>query len=86
VKTRKSETLVEADEGSRRDTSLEKLSKLKPAFKEGGTVVLTSADYAEAHGLEPLAKIKSTGVAGVPPRVMGIGVGQGIAMVVERGG
>jgi acetyl-CoA acetyltransferase len=86
VKTRKSETQVEADEGSRRDTSLEKLSKLKPAFKEGGTVVLTSADYAEAHGLEPLAKIKSTGVAGDPPRVMGIGVGQGIAMVVERGG
>src|SRR5918995_6244176 len=38
VKTRKGETVVEADEGPRRDTALEKLSKLKPAFKEGGTV------------------------------------------------
>ena len=88
VKTRKDETVVEADEGPRRDTSLEKLSKLKPAFREGGTVtagnsssfndgaaavLLASADYARAHGLEPLAKIRSVGVAGVPPRVMGIG-------------
>src|SRR3712207_4596123 len=38
VKTRKAETVVEADEGPRRETSLEKLSKLKPAFKEGGSV------------------------------------------------
>src|SRR3712207_8190309 len=38
VKTRKGETTVEADEGPRRETSLEKLAKLKPAFKEGGSV------------------------------------------------
>jgi acetyl-CoA acyltransferase len=88
VKTRKGETTVEADEGPRRETSLEKLSKLKPAFKEGGTVtagnsstlndgaaavLVVSAEYARAHGLEPMAKVRSIGVAGVPPRVMGIG-------------
>jgi acetyl-CoA acetyltransferase family protein len=89
VKTRKGETIVEADEGPRRDTSLEKLGKLKPAFrKEDGSVtpgnssslndgaaavLVVSKGYAEAHGLEPLAKVRSIAVSGVPPRVMGIG-------------
>jgi acetyl-CoA acyltransferase len=89
VKTRKGETIVEADEGPRRDTSLEKLGKLKPAFrKEYGSVtpgnssslndgaaavLVVSKGYAEVHGLEPLAKVRSIAVAGVPPRVMGIG-------------
>ncbi|MGF1472778.1 MAG: thiolase family protein [Rubrobacteraceae bacterium] len=88
VKTRKSEEVVEADEGPRRDTSLEKLGKLPPAFKEGGSVtagnssplndgaaavLVVSREYARAHGLSPLAKIKSVATAGVPPRVMGIG-------------
>ncbi len=88
VKTRKGETLVEADEGPRRETSLDKLATLKPAFKEGGSVtagnsstlndgaaavLVVSAEYARAHGLEPMAKVRSIGVAGVPPRVMGIG-------------
>src|ERR687898_4369 len=89
VKTRKGETIVEADEGPRRDTSLEKLGKLKPAFrKEDGSVtpgnssslndgaaavLVVSKGYAEAHGLEPLAKVRSIAVAGGPPRVMGIG-------------
>jgi acetyl-CoA acyltransferase len=89
VKTRKGETVVEADEGPRRDTSLEKLGKLRPAFrKEDGSVtpgnssslndgaaavLVLSREYAEAHGLQPLAKVRSVAVAGVPPRVMGIG-------------
>src|SRR5919106_2577201 len=88
VKTRKGETIVEADEGPRRDTSLEKLGKLKPAFKGDGSVtpgnssslndgaaavLVLSREYAEAHGLRPLGKVKSIAVAGVPPRVMGIG-------------
>ncbi len=99
VRTRKSKTLVEADEGPRRDTSLEQLAKLKPVFKQGGTVtagnasplddgaaalLVVSAPYARAHGLEPMARVRSIAVAGVPPRMMGIGVGQGIAMVVEK--
>jgi acetyl-CoA acyltransferase len=89
VKTRKSESVVEADEGPRRDTSLEKLAGLRPAFrKEGGSVtagnssslndgaaavMVVSRGYAEAHGLEPMARIRSMATAGVPPRVMGIG-------------
>jgi len=88
VRGRKEDTVVEADEGPRRDTTLEKLGKLKPAFKGGGSVtagnssslndgaaavLVVSKDYAEAHGLVPLAKIRSMATAGVPPRVMGIG-------------
>jgi acetyl-CoA acetyltransferase family protein len=88
VRTGKGETIVEADEGPRRDTSLEKLGKLKAAFESDGSVtpgnssslndgaaavLVVSKEYAEAHGLEPLAKVRSVGVAGVPPRVMGIG-------------
>ena len=88
VRTRKSETVVEADEGPRRDTSLEKLAKLGPAFQRDGSVtagnssslndgsaavLVVSREYAEAHGLQPMARIRSMAVAGVPPRVMGIG-------------
>jgi acetyl-CoA acyltransferase len=88
VKTRKSETIVEADEGPRRDTSLEKLAKLRSAFKSDGSVtagnssslndgsaavMVVSREYAEARGLAPMAKIRSMATAGVPPRVMGIG-------------
>ena len=89
VKGRKGqETIVEADEGPRRDTTLEKLGKLKPAFKGEGSVtagnssslndgaaavLVVSKAYAEAHGLAPLARVRSMATAGVPPRVMGIG-------------
>jgi acetyl-CoA acetyltransferase family protein len=88
VKTRKSETVVEADEGPRRETTLEKLAKLRPAFNRDGSVtagnssslndgsaavLVVSREYAEARGLQPMARIRSMGVAGVPPRVMGIG-------------
>jgi acetyl-CoA acetyltransferase family protein len=101
VKTRKSETVVEADEGPRRDTSLEKLSRLKPAFKKDGSVtagnsssfndgaaavLVVSREYAEAHGLTPLAKIRSIGVAGVPPRVMGIGPVPATSKALDRAG
>ena len=76
------------DEGPRADTSVEALAKLRPAFKEGGTVtagnssqmsdgaagvVIMSQAKAEALGLAPLARFVSFGVAGVPPEVMGIG-------------
>ncbi len=101
VKTRKSETVVEADEGPRRDTSIETLGKLKPAFREGGSVtagnssslndgaaavLVVSAEYAKAHGLEPLAKVRSMATAGVPPRVMGIGPVPATKKVLDRAG
>jgi acetyl-CoA acyltransferase len=101
VKTRKSETVVEADEGPRRDTTLEKLAKLRPAFKEGGSVtagnssslndgaaavLVVSKDYAQAHGLRPLARIRSMATAGVPPRVMGIGPVPATEKALSRAG
>jgi acetyl-CoA acyltransferase len=101
VRTRKSETVVEADEGPRRDTTLEKLAKLRPAFKEGGSVtagnssslndgaaavLVVSKDYAQAHGLRPLARIRSMATAGVPPRVMGIGPVPATEKALSRAG
>ena len=93
--------VVDTDEGPRRDTTLEKLSALKPAFHADGTVtagnsstlndgasavLLASADYARAHGLHPLAKIRAMATAGVPPRVMGIGPVPATRKVLERAG
>ncbi len=95
------ETIVEADEGPRRDTSLERLAKLKPAFKGEGSVtagnssslndgaaavMVVSAEYAKANGLEPMAKIRSMAVAGVPPRVMGIGPVPATKKALSRAG
>jgi acetyl-CoA acyltransferase len=101
VKTRKGETIVEADEGPRRDTTLEKLAKLRSAFKDDGSVtagnssslndgaaavLVVSSEYAQSHGLEPLAKVRSIGVAGVPPRVMGIGPVPATKKALDRAG
>jgi acetyl-CoA acyltransferase len=101
VKTRKSHLTVDTDEGPRRDTSLAALSKLRPAFRQGGTVtagnssslndgaaavLVVSKEYAEAHGLEPLAKVKSVAVAGVPPRIMGVGPVAATRKALSRAG
>jgi acetyl-CoA acyltransferase len=79
---------VERDEGPRADTSLEALGRLRPAFKDGGTVtagnssqmsdgaagvVVMSRSMAKDLGLQPIARIVSFGVVGVPPEIMGIG-------------
>ncbi|GAA2345741.1 thiolase family protein [Dactylosporangium salmoneum] len=79
---------VAADEGIRADTSLEKLAKLKPVFREGGTVtagnssplndgaaglLLVSEDALREFGLEPLGRYVAGASAGVHPDVMGIG-------------
>src|SRR6266511_2758053 len=79
---------VTRDEGPRADTNMEALSKLKPAFKEGGVitagnssqmsdgaagVVVMSVERAAQLGLTPLARFVSFAVGGVPPELMGIG-------------
>jgi 3-oxoadipyl-CoA thiolase len=94
-------SLVEVDEGPRADTSLEKLARLRPAFREGGSVtagnastlndgaacvVLASGERAEAMGAEPLARIVSIGVAGVDPAYMGLGPMPAIRRAVEGAG
>jgi 3-oxoadipyl-CoA thiolase len=81
--------VVDTDERPRRDTTMESLARLKPAFaKEGGTVtagnssglndgaaalLVMSADKAKALNLKPLARIVASASAGVAPRVMGVG-------------
>ena len=80
--------VVDRDEGPRADTSLEKLAKLKPAFREGGSVtagnssglndgaaalLLASERKAAELKLKPLARIVAAASAGVDPREMGIG-------------
>jgi 3-oxoadipyl-CoA thiolase len=79
---------VHADEQPRPDTTLEKLARLRPVFREGGTVtagnssgindgaacvVLATRERAEQLGREPLARVVSIGAAGVDPAFMGIG-------------
>jgi acetyl-CoA acyltransferase len=101
VRRGKEEALVSVDEGPRRDTSLEKLAALRPVFREGGTVtagnasplndgaaavLLISDAYAKAHGLRPLARIRAIAVAGVPPRIMGIGPVPATKKALERAG
>ncbi|GAB4365182.1 MAG: 3-oxoadipyl-CoA thiolase [Deltaproteobacteria bacterium] len=80
--------VVERDEHPRPDTTLETLARLKPAFRQNGTVtagtssgvndgacalLLASEEAAKAHGLTPRARVVSAAVAGVPPRIMGVG-------------
>jgi 3-oxoadipyl-CoA thiolase len=92
---------VERDEHPRPDTSAEKLASLKPAFREGGTVtagnasgindgaaalVVASEEKAHELGVEPLGRFVASAVAGVDPRVMGIGPIPAVRKLLERAG
>ena len=94
-------TLVERDEHPRPDTTAEKLSALRPVFREGGTVtagnsagindgaaavVLAEEGYARAHGLPVRAALVASAVAGVEPAVMGIGPVPAVRKVLARTG
>lgn len=96
-----SSRLFDTDEHPRRDTTMESLGKLKPAFKVDGTVtagnssgrndagaalVVASAEYAEAHGFTPLATIKSWANAGVEPRRTGMAPTVALPMALDRAG
>lgn len=89
------------DERPRRDTSLEKLGSLKPAFRKDGTVtagnssglndgaavlLVMSADKARSLGLKPLVRLVSSAAAGVPPRTMGIGPAPATRKALQRAG
>ncbi len=92
---------VERDEHPRPDTSAEKLAALKPAFREGGTLtagnssgindgagalVVASEEKARELGVEPLGRFVSSAVAGVDPRIMGIGPVPAVRKVLSRAG
>jgi acetyl-CoA C-acetyltransferase len=92
---------VARDEHPRPETTLEKLSALKPAFRENGTVtagnssglndgaaalVIASEDKARELGAEPLGVFRGSAVAGVDPRVMGIGPVPAVRKLLARRG
>jgi acetyl-CoA acyltransferase len=91
--------VVSIDDGPRRDTSLEKLASLEPAFIAGGTVtagnssplndgaaaaVLMSAEKAQELGIKPRARVLSMAVAGVAPEIMGIGPVDAVRKALAR--
>jgi acetyl-CoA acyltransferase len=93
--------VVDTDEGPRADTSLQALAKLKPAFSAKGVitagnssqtsdgaafVVVMSEQMVKELGLTPLARLVSVAVAGVDPRIMGIGPVSAIPKALQRAG
>ncbi|UII25008.1 thiolase family protein [Fulvivirga maritima] len=93
--------IVDTDEGPRKDTSLEVLGKLKPVFRQGGTVtagnssqrsdgaaftLIMSEKMVKELGVEPIARIKACASAGVDPRIMGIGPVEAVPKVLKQAG
>lgn len=93
--------VVDTDEGPRADTNLEALAKLRPVFAEGGTVtagnssqtsdgaafvVVMSEAMVNELNLKPIARMVAFDVAGVAPRIMGIGPVAAIPKVLKRAG
>ena len=102
IPRRKQEPLiVQEDEFPRADTTMEALAALKPAFRKDGTVtagnasglndgaaalLIASEKACQDHALTPLARIVSSGVAGVEPRIMGIGPVPASRLALQRAG
>tara|TARA_B110000305_G_scaffold111722_1_gene125791 strand:- start:7 stop:1206 length:1200 start_codon:yes stop_codon:yes gene_type:complete len=101
IKSRKGETVVDADEYPKHGTTIESLTKLRPAFDKEGTVtagnasgindgaaalVLMSAENAEKRGASVLARIKSWATAGVDPAIMGTGPIPASRLALEKAG
>ena len=93
--------LVTTDERPRRDTTMESLARLRPAFRKDGTVtagnssglndgaaalLLMSAEKAQELGLKPMARILASAAAGVPPRIMGLGPVGAVRKALTRAG
>jgi acetyl-CoA acyltransferase len=100
-RSRRRQATFTRDEGPRRDTGPEALAKLKPVFKQGGTVtagnssqrsdgaaavVVMDAERADQLGLAPLARFVSFAVAGVAPEVMGIGPIEAVPRALKTAG
>jgi acetyl-CoA acyltransferase len=101
MKKQTREFIVATDEGIRTDTTVEGLSKLKPAFAQGGTVtagnssqtsdgaafvIVMSERMMKQLNLKPVARMMSYSVAGVEPRIMGIGPVAAIPKALDRAG
>ena len=101
VAARKGTTVVDTDEHVRPDVTLESLARLKPAFETEGTVtagnasgindaaaavVLASESFVTRSGLTPMGKLAGYGLAGVEPRIMGMGPVPAVRNVLDRTG
>lgn len=88
IESKKGTVVFDTDEGPRPDTSMEKLAKLRPAFRKEGSVtagnsssindgasmvVVVSEDFLKKHNLKPIAKITGAAVHGLHPNIMGLG-------------
>jgi acetyl-CoA C-acetyltransferase len=101
IKGRKGPEFFAKDEHNRPDTTIESLTKLKPAFRKGGTItagnapglntgaaamVVADRGFAEANGLEPFARLVAYGVGAVEPGMFGIGPVPAVRQALERAG
>jgi acetyl-CoA acyltransferase len=101
MKKKTREYVVDTDEGPRADTSIEKLATLKPVFMADGVVtagnssqtsdgaafvLIVSEKMLKELNVQPIARLVSYGVAGVPPRIMGIGPIYAIPKALEQAG
>jgi acetyl-CoA C-acetyltransferase len=101
IKSRKGTVVFDTDEHPRRNTSLEQMAKLKPAFKHDGTVtagnasgvndaaaavILMARQVAEKRGLQPLARLVDYAFSGVEPKYMGIGPIPAVRNLLEKTG
>jgi acetyl-CoA C-acetyltransferase len=101
VKTRKGTTVIDEDEHIRAEADLDSMAKLRPVFKENGTVtagnassmndaasavVLMDRAVAEGRGLSPMARLVGYSYAGVEPKYMGIGPVPAVKSLLERTG
>ena len=100
-KMKSREFVVDTDEGPRADTNMEALAKLKPVFANGGSVtagnssqtsdgaafvMVVSEKFMKDHKLTPIARMVNYAVAGVPPRIIGMGPQAAIPMVLKKAG
>lgn len=99
IKTKKGTIAVDQDEHIRENTTMENLAKLRPSFKQDGTVtagnasgindgasaiVLASESFVKKQEVKPLARIVSWGLAGVDPEIMGIGPVPAVEIALKR--
>lgn len=99
IENKKGSITVDSDEGPRSDTSLEKLAKLKPAFRKDGSVtagnsssindgasmvVVCSEEFMKRHNLQPIARITGGAVHGLHPNVMGLGPVGAVKKLCDR--
>jgi acetyl-CoA C-acetyltransferase len=99
VPRRKGTVIFEQDEHNRPDTTLEALARLRPAYRKDGTItagnapglnsgaaamVVAERRFAESHGLEPLARLVSYGIAAVEPGMFGLGPIPAVRLALER--